>query len=233
MYRLPSMKRILTVILALAVGLFAACGRKATSWSSPEITGKVVDAASGKPIQGAIVVANWQLTTVWENYPLGQLDIEEVVSDRNGQFKIPAWGPKSASEGQLEKEEPHIRIYKPGYVPLIFDNRPSGVEPYNAEEAAGKIVFRHNGETFELEPLSGPPSEQALAINKLIESMTFARFGSNCEWKSVPRILIALSKARDELRYKAPNVQVSDSLLLAGGPDKCGNPRDFFRPYSQ
>ena len=65
-----------------AIGLFP--GR----YSSPEMKARVVT-PTGEPVADAIVVATWGITGYINDAPLGQLAISEVVTDKNGEFRIP------------------------------------------------------------------------------------------------------------------------------------------------
>src|SRR5689334_6350161 len=77
----------------------------ALSWSGPAlcaliykaeaIEGWVVDSETGKPIEGVVVVAHWQLQGGFEGgTPLRELKIFEAVTDHSGHYSFPAWGPE-------------------------------------------------------------------------------------------------------------------------------------------
>ncbi len=75
----------------------------------PGITGKVVDAETGQPIEGAVVLVEWTRTkgiglTHTESYK-----VVEVISDKNGKITI---------GGVLNPlvNPPRITVYKKGYV---------------------------------------------------------------------------------------------------------------------
>lgn len=73
------------------------------------ITGTVVDAETGKPLEGAVVLAEWTKTkglglTYTESYK-----VVEVVTDKEGKFTIP--GVMSPLV-----DPPSVTIYKKGYV---------------------------------------------------------------------------------------------------------------------
>jgi hypothetical protein len=90
---------------------------------SPELRGRVVDDA-GAPVEDAIVVARWNLLfyrsalegSGW--YPNGDaLHIAEAVTDRDGRYVIPAWGPKARAAAQLERNAPLIAVFRSGFEP--------------------------------------------------------------------------------------------------------------------
>jgi hypothetical protein len=68
------------------------------AYSGAPIRGQVMDDATGKPLEGAIVVAQWELVRevipglVNESYG-DVLNIAEAVTDRDGRYEIPGWGP--------------------------------------------------------------------------------------------------------------------------------------------
>jgi len=76
-----------------------------------EITGTVVDAQTGKPIEGAVVLAEWTITkglpgmSYTETYKT-----IEVLTEKNGRFTIPeVFHP-------LVNRPPHFVVYKKGYI---------------------------------------------------------------------------------------------------------------------
>ena len=79
------------------------------------IEGTVVDAETGKPIEGAVVLAEWTITkgiglTATESYM-----IVETVTDRNGKFKINAYVLNPFVN------KPRLTLYKAGYT--AWNNR--------------------------------------------------------------------------------------------------------------
>ena len=78
-------------------------------YSAEAVEGWVVDSVSGKPIEGVIVVAHWQLKSGFEGgTPVNELTIVETLTDPSGHYSFPAWGPKFALVGTLEMESPRF-----------------------------------------------------------------------------------------------------------------------------
>lgn len=78
--------------------------------------GKVVDAATKKPIKGAAVLAVYYT----ESYgPAGShthyLDAQETVTDDNGEFRIPKLSVKTFKMGHSFDPHVYFTIFKPGY----------------------------------------------------------------------------------------------------------------------
>src|SRR5260221_2733138 len=88
-------------------------------YNAEAIEGWVADAETGKPIEGVIVVAHWRLEGGLEGgTPIDELKILETVTDRNGRYSFPAWGPQVAFSGffgSLRSESPEILMFKKGY----------------------------------------------------------------------------------------------------------------------
>src|SRR3954471_20127967 len=104
------------LLISLAVGM-EALGADAYYTAAP-IEAWVVDADTGVPIEGAVVTANWQL--VGFSYDtggrkLGQLEVMETVTDRNGRFHFPGFTKVNISGNALREEDPQILIFKSGY----------------------------------------------------------------------------------------------------------------------
>jgi hypothetical protein len=73
------------------------------------ITGTVVDAETGQPIEGAVVLVEWTKTkgfglTYTESYK-----VAETLTDKEGKFVLPGCYSSSVNA-------PHVTIYKKGYV---------------------------------------------------------------------------------------------------------------------
>lgn len=94
------MKKMILLLLTLV--WLSGC----TSLKTPEINGVVVDAETGKPIEGAYVVASWGRTYGSVGGRLGGKDVKEIKiqTDANGYFGIPKyttinWAPSPFGQG--------------------------------------------------------------------------------------------------------------------------------------
>jgi hypothetical protein len=81
-----------------------------------EFTGKVVDAETKQPLEGAAVLAvyytqQYGLAGSSDNY----LDAQETVTDKNGEFKIPSLNTFAFRPLQSFESYVWFRIFKPGY----------------------------------------------------------------------------------------------------------------------
>ena len=101
------MKQIHIYVVLSALILLSGC--------YPTIEGKVVDAATGKPIEGALVLVQWT-----EEHGLGDLyrtlyKVVETMTDKHGYFTI------NGVYNPFVKP-PEMIIYKTGYIPWRNDS---------------------------------------------------------------------------------------------------------------
>lgn len=75
-----------------------------------EITGKVVDADTGKPIEGAVVLVEWTITKGLGHTSTESYKVIEAVSDKDGHVTI------SGNIANPLVNRPRMTVYKKGYV---------------------------------------------------------------------------------------------------------------------
>lgn len=197
-------------------------------YSAEAIEAWVVDEQTGHPLEGVVVVAHWALRGgVFSKNTIGQLMILETVTDAKGRFAFPAWGPKVRPvTGFLHNRDPAILLFKSGY-------HPQGLENDATEKVNTSAVRRSewNGKTIKFKKFEGSLQEYADRLrffNTDVEALV--EYGENCEWKQVPRMLLALDQQRklfDEkkVRYTLPSIEDLPDQ------DKCGSAGEFFRSY--
>ncbi|HXC61029.1 MAG TPA: carboxypeptidase-like regulatory domain-containing protein, partial [Nitrospiria bacterium] len=92
------------------------------------IEGRVVNKETGEPVEGAVVVAQWILATPPEGKENDYWIVIETVTDAEGKYSIPGWGPEGRPRSRwLDKYDPALEVFKPGYWPEGLANRPEGV----------------------------------------------------------------------------------------------------------
>lgn len=98
------MKTLRAALFVITVCLTFGCSHYS------DITGKVVDSATGKPIEGAVVVAQWTKPRGWLGEQQRELHkIIETLTDREGKFFL------SGTTGFV-LDPPVMIIYKEGYI---------------------------------------------------------------------------------------------------------------------
>lgn len=83
--------------------------------------GKVIDADTGKPIEGVVVAAHWVIEPFVHSERI--CDAKETITDKNGEFELPRCSCISHPFAELYK--PYVVVFKPGY--LAYP--PLGAEP--------------------------------------------------------------------------------------------------------
>jgi len=190
----------------------------------------VIDSQTKQPIEGAIVMADW-LVVGNEGRHLQYLSVKEAITDINGNFVLPGWGPKLMSYepyAVLRYYEPTLRIFKSGHVPIVQKNELIGNKYHSLFNT---VPFTFNGKTYELEPFQGTVKEFANKCKTLGVSMLgfYSDTYKFCEWKQAPRFLIALDS--QEKIFRNHGIETGLYKLVSIGSYYCGFARDMFREY--
>ncbi len=145
-------------------------------YSAKPVQATVVDEATRRPVEGVVVVAVWALSSI--HGVTHTLRIDETVTDSQGRFSLPGFGPKLRPPlYEAQKHMPYLILFKHGYVPLILWNmsRDKFVAAFGDpkewttrqltanrlfEFDADRVVQESfwNGLTIELEPFRGTPA---------------------------------------------------------------------------
>jgi hypothetical protein len=116
--KIPKRWRSLIIFVALLMAPILLIGRG--NWilffDSP-IEGYVVDAETGKPLEGVIVAGLWELTQFPSHGSGGYAKISMEITDKEGMFKIPFWITFKpwTFYSSMDDITPTIVVYKPGY----------------------------------------------------------------------------------------------------------------------
>jgi len=120
------MKNIwITIVLGFVYLLMNGCAGWAPYYQIDPIEAQVVDAETGEPIEGANVIAHWQLVVGGLDGPSnsGQLEVKETVTDKDGRFSFDGFTrPNLVPLVELRDEDPAVIIFKPGYKHLRISN---------------------------------------------------------------------------------------------------------------
>ncbi|HLE43146.1 MAG TPA: hypothetical protein VJB36_03950, partial [Methylomirabilota bacterium] len=169
------------------------------AYSAAEIRGWVVDADTKQPLEGVHVVAQWILNTglFFHGSHVTRLHILETVTDAQGEYHFPAWGPKPRPVlARLDwGTDPILTFFKPGYRVLSRNNY--SPPPENEEEMAVR-VSRWHGKTVALEPFRGTTDDWIRQL-QLVQGRL--GWGDRTEdipprlndyWKHFPRTVLAV-----------------------------------------
>lgn len=117
------------------------------------IHGRVVDAVTGQPIVGAVVVAEWipyALIFVDRSTPMQVL---ETVTDAQGNYSFQGWGPKLRHlTERLDYLDPHIIVFRTGYKPYFASN--------DVHRNTCTRTSDRDGQTLEVQPFQETPERR-------------------------------------------------------------------------
>lgn len=216
---------------SLAGGVpLASCGFiPPPTYSAEAIEAWVVDEDTGQPLEGVIVVAHWALRGGLHPDVIGQLMVMEVVTDANGRFQFPTWGPKLRPvTGYLHVDDPELLFFKSGYEYLSLAN-------HVTEEVNTSSVRRSewNQQTIKLKKFTGSVEEYAKRLIWFDDQFNFAfKSDTNCEWKQIPRMLVTLEQERKRLKEKGLGGPRSLEYRNKGfNSPQCGSMQELLRSY--
>ena len=186
---------LLLCVLVLMAGM-SVPHAQAENYSSAAITGKVVDAESGEPLTGVNIVAQWKIDRKWVGDDKALLKVLETVSDAQGNYGFPAWGPivlpgmADFSSG----EDPSISFFKSGYWP---ENARNDIAMHIEYRTPHLGEFKWNGKTIKLRKWDGK-DVQKYSFRVSTMSGNFAH--ESGVWRNYPRMVLTLIREQDKLK---------------------------------
>jgi hypothetical protein len=228
------MARQFWILVTLGLGVSLPAHAFTLYYTADPIEAKVIDADTKQPLEGVVVVAHWELvlSSPGGDSPAGQLMVMEAVTDKNGTFRIPGWGPKLAIRSHLsDYRDPELLLFKSGYEYRGLNNALTG------EDRGAHRRSDWDGKTIDMKLFKGTEEEYAEQVYKLDGNFDTIRDGKDCEWKKIPRMLVALDRMRehfDKEGIKVPGWQIGARIRKAtdvGNQKKCGSAADYFRIY--
>lgn len=215
---------LLLVAGLLSIVACSGCAVFGSTLSSDAVDSRVVDVDTGLPIEGAVVVAHWELhrgSLAGDSLPCGAANVEEAVTDKDGKFHIPGWGPiRSACD--MSSAYPFLFIFKSGYGYARVGNYllPIKLKKYP------DLDLSH----------VGIPSYEADfgSLNGYLADF-IVYFPAECNWKKIPNTLRALMAQEKLFRAAGNPVGSIVSSLTQDDNDRgmqriapqCGSPKAF------
>lgn len=219
------MKRLLNSRYLLLIASFLSFQACSNTYSAKPIEAWVVDAETKQPLEGVIVAAQWQLRYGWEGGGAYPLTVMEAVTDKNGRFYFPAWGPKSIpehlpSEARLKDWDPAMVLYKKDYTYLMLTND----RPIRSMSGHGSLTrtSEWDGKTISLAKFRGPLEAYELNVilfTSFVDSIV--RDTRDCIWALAPRLIGALAEEEQRFigkglrRFADSNIDLEDLRLRA------------------
>ena len=223
----------------VATPLLAAC---TVTYQFAPIEAWVVDAETGKPLEGVVVTANWELVKGSLDGPryFGQLDVKETLTDKDGRFTFAGFTKEDSSGAELRESDPQILVFKAGYEFQRFTN------DYRDGGAGMKLLARTaavNGKTVRLVKQVGNKARIRQVHSDLVYSglsfltkiMPHTNESEKCYWQSVPRMLVETRTQENLMRQMGidpssvyENLMANNDQYTAKAKVPCIAPRELF-----
>jgi hypothetical protein len=138
-------------LAALLVGVVVVLGWTVSGEAKGPWKAQLVEAETGRPLEGVVVVAIWTARSPGLIHPRDEFhDVDEVVSDADGRIVIPARTERIPSKPEAVLRGPEIVMFKAGYGRWGFRDietrRADLTDPYAREEAFDRAWQNFAGE---------------------------------------------------------------------------------------
>jgi hypothetical protein len=202
----------------------------ALSSSGASIRGRVIDAATKRPLAGVNVLAEWEFAYSLPIHGGGAQDIEllETVTNDEGWFELPSWGPKStpASVPMHAKLSGALTLFKSNYrwTIKVLDKAGAQANSISTGRDSGNLII-------EMERFAGPRDKYAIHTGFIITDLNYP----GCIWKKIPRMLIALDREAKQLDAEGL-IHFLPRLRRYNSPEEtasCGSAEEFFKAYGK
>lgn len=157
------------------------------------VNGQVVDGATGAPLAGVSIVAEYQLAELsWPGTSAGRrLRVLEATTDAKGQYSLPWWGPALRPPfAALRNRSPMLTYFKSAHYPLVSMNEHDSDAMIRKSDLDGEVV--------RLKPFDGDYEKLSSAFSSSDPSML------GC-WRQCPRYVLALDAEAKRLRETIPH----------------------------
>ncbi|MFO1313736.1 MAG: carboxypeptidase-like regulatory domain-containing protein [Burkholderiales bacterium] len=188
-------------------------------YSADPITAWVVDADAGKPIEGANVLAMWEMKYGLENHGTNYAMVLEAVTDAEGRFALPGWGPRLVLKpGAVTNAAPVLTIFLPGY--RVSGGANSGV----LELAPSHMKSDWDGKVFQLRRFEGTSQQYSDHLHRFLQTKIESLFSNGCNHLSLPRLLRSVDRQARELEKQVPDSRLLNLNQLSNTfRGKCGD----------
>lgn len=233
-------------IILVCLATLPACATPLRYTAEP-IEAKIIDAETKQPLPGVIVVAHWELEhgTLGGNVSSGQLKVMEAVTDKDGKFSFPGFGPEIVWNSFLLNYDPRLLLFKNGYRYRVLFN-----EYDSSRELRTHPIRRSewNGRTIELKSFKGTMKEYVRrfddwnnGLDQIIE-----RNPKECNWKKLPQAIIGTEQERKKILAQIriqdgvdsrtvgsiyQDILYNNNWYTKNGGQGCGSPKEFFQRY--
>jgi hypothetical protein len=183
--------RLLAIVAAVPVALFILLSVK----HAREFKGFVLDADTGRPLSGVVLVMSWDLFGGVEggNY-YGPIKVSETVTDEAGAFRFKGWWrviPPSLMLKTAPELQDHLALFKPGFDTL----------------GEGALSQDRRTMTIRLKRVAGSDEDYSKKVSMVEEGLheTLTTGILRCAGRQAPEMLKAL--ARQDRSFVAAGIQ--------------------------
>lgn len=171
-----------------------------------EIHGQIVDDETGQPLEGVVVVAEWRLFSpgIGHRVQSGTINTLEVLSDKEGKYFIPAWGPRPRPPfAYLDHLDPELKIFKSDYYPKDLSNKVLSSANRNRSMVRSSDL---DGKGIKLQRFRGDWMDYYYKISSL-----WARDG-DC-LRSCPLLVLSLEAEDKRIKAMAPKTPFIPTIV--------------------
>ncbi|MCP4702345.1 MAG: carboxypeptidase regulatory-like domain-containing protein [Gammaproteobacteria bacterium] len=156
-------------------------------YMAEKIRGRVVDAETGEPLAGVVIVAMWipEVMKIGRSDHGGPLRTIETVTAADGSYAIPRGVMFRPPLHTLDRQDPVLSVFKNGYMSLTLANNKNRNNLVRTSDWDKK--------TLKLKPVGGTPLRRQAGL--------LSHFGDGLrdQWRSCPRMMLALNKEMQRL----------------------------------
>jgi hypothetical protein len=208
---------VLFAALITVACLFGNSANAQLTFTADAINGKVVDEETGAPLAGVIIVAKWTIEASFVGYDSELLNVLETVTDKDGHYGFPAWGPKllprtsypfSLSELFGKGDDPYVVYFKSGYWPAHEKNDPTYPGLSIADRKTPLGSFQVNGKAIRLKKWDG--KNEAKYYERVSDMVHELKGG----WKKYPRMTLAIDRIYQPLLQRKKRGEIPLTFLI-------------------
>lgn len=229
--------KLLLLMTLLMLPVLVACGQERILSADP-VDATLMDADTGQPLAGVPVVAYWEVkagSMTGDSLPCGAASVEEAVTDKDGKFHIPGWGPVKGSCDYMSQLDPQFFAFKSGYTPLVFMNewRADHSVDHSVSDWNGKIVKMSKDSDTDPKKVGIDSYGTRFGLFNGSLEIFIVDMPESCNWQKIPNMLRTLlaqerlfNAAGNPLGSIASELVTNDQYHQQVAP-QCGSPKAF------
>lgn len=179
---------LLVSVIALAGG----CVGLPKTYRSDAVQGVVLDATTGRPVEGALVLLHVEQMGGLHRDVIGYVVAMESVTDATGTYKFPAWN-RPVFRGAANATNPIMRVVKQGYELRVIHANPNSFGDY----VGSRIDVPQTKQPISLKPAPDDPVYLARQLSdRHFGFLVEVPLGDDpCVWERTPRFATLLVKS--------------------------------------